>query len=167
MKLITLAQAQDHVKSDGDDDTLLTTYCDAAESACARLANRNLYATAADYQAAADGVAVAMLAAYTAYDAALETADSQDDTRMTAMMKANAQVALDRATIAADAIVHGLALESLADGGNDILLAILMTVGHAYRNREAVITGQGAAAIEVPMSAQAIMSLHRWIGSQP
>jgi Phage QLRG family, putative DNA packaging. len=169
MKLITLDQARDHVKADGDDDELLTVYCNAAEAACARLANRNLYPATADLNAAVATISATMLAAYAAYDAAVLDADAQDDDRMKVMMLAAAQVALNNATNQVDAIVHGLALDVAADAsgqpvGDDIVLAILMTVGHMYRNRESVVTGQGAAAVEVPMSAQNIMAMHRWIG---
>lgn len=162
MKLITLAQARDHCKADGDDDDLITVYADAAEAACARLANRNLYATASELATAIGGVPAAMTTAYATYDADVAIANSQDDTRIQTMMLAQAQVSLDKATNNVDAIIHGLALDTIP--GDDIVCAVLMTTGHFYRNRENVITGQGAAAIEVPMSAQNIMSNNRWLG---
>lgn len=172
MKLITLEQARTHVNADsGDesDDALLTTYCNGAEAACARLANRNLYATATELQAAVSGVPAMMEAAYVAYDAAVAVAESQTDARMKAFHMAAAQTALNTATNNADAIINGLALDVAAVNGqpvgDDIILAVLMTVGHSYRNRESVVAGQGAAAVEVPLSAQAIMRNNRWIGA--
>jgi hypothetical protein len=162
MKLITIEQARDHVRSDGDDDTLLTTYCNAAEAACARLANRSLFATTADLTTAVVAIPDMMVQAYAAYDAAVIDADAQDDDRIKGMKLGLAQVALDRATLRADADMHGLALDM--PDCDDILSAILLTVGHLYRNRENVVSGQGAAAVELPMSAQNIMNNHRWIG---
>lgn len=169
MKLITLDQARVHVKSDGDDDELLTVYCNAAESICARLANRNLYAATADLTAAVDGVAATMTAAYETYDAAILVANDATDTRMRDYLTLAAEQALRAATTRADAVLHGLALDAAPDlngtPGNDaIISAILLTVGHLYRNREAVISGQGSAAVEVPLTVQDIMSHFRWIG---
>jgi hypothetical protein len=46
MSIVTLAEAKLHLRVDGaDEDTLLQTYLDAAESAAAQYLNRALYAT--------------------------------------------------------------------------------------------------------------------------
>jgi hypothetical protein len=169
MKLITLDQAREHVKADGDDDELLTLYCNAAEAACAKLANRNLYKSTADLTAAVASISGTVLAAYTAYDAAVELANAEADIRIRAYSLGAASVALQDALDRQDAILHGLALDAAVDAagapvGDDILAAILLTVGHLYRNRENVATGQSAAAVEVPLTAQHIMGQHRWIG---
>ena len=168
MRLITLGQAREHVKSDGDDDALLTTLCNSAEAACARLANRGLFATTSELTAAIATIPTVMAAAYATYDAALIVAQGETDPRMVAIRTASAQKTLDNATLRCDAIRNGLALDA-ADAaglpsGDDVIAAILLTVGHFYRNREGVVTGQGAAAVEVPMSARHIMDLCRWIG---
>lgn len=161
MKLITIAQARDHCKADGaDDDAMLTVYADAAEAICARLANRSLFATQAELDAAVAGVAATMATAYANYDAAVEVANGQDDTRIQTMQLAQAQWALDKATVDAEAIIHGIVADA------DVIDAVLLTTGHLYRNRENVATGTGAAAVEVPMTAQNIMANRRWIGTQ-
>lgn len=162
MQLITIEQARDHVKGEGDDDDIIRTYASAAEAACARLANRALFATTAALNAAVAGVPAAMQAAYDAYDTAIAAAAAADDDRVACMLSAQAQAALDAVTNRCDAITHGLALD--AAGNEDIVAAILLTLGHYYRNRESVVTGQGAAAVEVPMAATHIMANHRWIG---
>ena len=172
MKLITLDQARVHLNADvGDetDDAYLTTCCNAAEAACARLANRSLFATTADMQSAVGGVPAAMTAAYAAYDAAVVVAESQTDERMKTFHMASAQTALNNATNSADAIVNGLALDAAVDAtgtpvGDDIIMAVLLAVGNYYRNRESVVSGQGAAAVEVPQTTQDIMRNNRWIG---
>lgn len=166
MKLITLDQARDHVKADGDDDDLLEIYCNAAEAMCERLANRNLYATAAEHASAVAGVPAAMTAAYTEYDAAIATANEQDDDRMTVMMTANAQAKLTAATSRAEAIIHGLCLDDPNGKGQDIIGAVLLAVGHLYKTRASVATGQGASAVEVPLTTRNIMEEHRWTGKE-
>lgn len=171
MRLITLEDARMHVKADGDDDELLTLYCNAAEAACARLANRSLFATTADLTNAIATIGTRMAAAYTAYDAAISTAEAADDDRVSAMLKAVAQTQLDTVTQRCESDSHGLALDVAADAaglpGNDaIVAAILLTVGHYYKTRVAVITGQGAAAVEVPQGAADIMANYRWVGPE-
>jgi hypothetical protein len=171
MKLITLAQARDHVKADGDDDELLTAYCNAAEAHCARLANRSLFATTTEKNAAVATVGTRMAAAYTAYDAAILAAEAHDDCRVGAMLAAAANTALTDATTACERDVHGLALDAAADAAglpaNDaVKAAILLLVGHYYATRPAVITGQGASAIEVPQGTTDIMANYRWIGPE-
>jgi hypothetical protein len=162
MKMITIDQARQHCKADGDDDGVLEIYADAAESLCAQLANRNLYKTAAELLAAIAGVPTAMTTAYANYDAAVVIANASDDDRIRTMMLANAQLALNNATISAERTLHGITAEDFPD----IISAVLMTTGHFYRTRENVVSGQGAAAIEVPMSAREVMTNLRWPGTQ-
>lgn len=162
MKLITLDQARDHCKADGDDDDMIEIYADAAESACAQIANRNLYLDEAELAAAIAAVPTAMTTAYVDYDAAVVIATNYDDDRISTMMLANAQAALNLSTIDAERTLHGISAEKFPD----IIAAVLMTVGHFYRNRENVVGGQGASAIEVPMSARDVMTNLRWIGTQ-
>ena len=171
MKLITLDEARDHCKADGDDDSLLTVYSNAAEAACARLANRSLFATTDELNAAIATIGTRMAAAYTAYDAAIVNADAQDDDRVTVMLKAAAQSQLDVTTTLVESDLHGLALDAAADavgmpGKDAIKGAILMLVAHYYFTRPAVITGQGASAIEVPQGTSDIMAMYRWIGPE-
>lgn len=162
MQLITIQQARDHCKADGDDDDMLRLYADAAEAECARLANRALYATTAALNAAVAGVPAKMTAAYAAYDAAIAVATASDDDRVGCMLAAQAQSALNATTVECEAILHGLALD--VPENKNIIAAVLLCLGHYYATRPAVITGQGAAAVEVPRGTADIMQLHRWVG---
>lgn len=171
MKLITLDQARMHVKADGDDDELLATYCDAAEAQCARLANRSLFATTDELTAAVANIGTKMAAAYTAYDAAIAAAEAADDKRVSVMVAAAAQTALNDATTMCEKVAHGLALDAAEEfaglpGNSAIVAAVLLLVGHYYATRPAVLTGQGAAAVEVPQGTTDIMANYRWIGPE-
>lgn len=42
-----------------------------------------------------------------------------------------------------------------------IKAAILLTFGHLYRNREAVLTGTSAAAVKIPLGAEEFLWPHR------
>ena len=171
MKLITIGEARFHCKAEGDDDELLVVYCNAAESLCARLANRSLFATSAEMTTAVATVATRMAAAYTAYDAAILNAEAQDDERVASMLKSAAQARLDAITTQCEKDAHGLALDAAPDaagmsGADAIRAAILLAVAHFYATRPTVITGQGAAAVEVPLGTNDIMSLFRWTGPE-
>jgi len=169
MQLITIDQARDHVKASGDDDELLTLYCNAAEAACARIANRQLYKSTADLTAAVASIPTKLAAAFATFDANIVTYTALTDTRAGVIltMAANRQLA---ATLdALDGIANGLALDAAttptgAPAADDIIAAVLLTVGHYYRNRESVVTGTGAAAVEVPHAAESIMLNYRWMG---
>lgn len=162
MQLITIEQARDHVKAEGDDDAQIRLYASAAEAECARLANRALFATTAALNTAVAGVPAKMIAAYAAYDTAMEAAAASDDCRVSGMLAAQAQAALNAVTCECDAITHGVALD--VPKYDNIRSAVLLLLGHFYETRPAVISGQGAAAVEVPMGTASIMQGHRWIG---
>ena len=169
MRLITIEQARDHCKADGDDDNLLEIYATAAEAMCARLANRSLFASAAEYEAAMASVSPRMAAAYIAYDAAITAAKAADDARVSVMMAAQAQHALDAATLRCEYDMHGLVVPEAGEmggmtGTEAIHAAILLLTAHYYMTLPAVITGQGAAAIEVPLATRDIMEHYRWTG---
>ena len=171
MKLITFDEARDHVKADGDDDQLIVVYCNAAEAACARIANRSLFATTADRVAAVATIGARMAAAYTAYDAAILAADAEDDDRVATMLKSAAKAELTRVETACEYDMHGLAIDAAPDvagmTANDaIRAAVLLLVGHYYATRPAVLTGQGAAAVEIPQGTTDIMLNYRWIGPE-
>lgn len=158
MKLVTIDEARKHCKADGDDDDLITLYGNAAEAACARLANRNLYSTQAELTAARVASDAAMEAVYAAYDAAVLAAESATSAMHRIALTDDAKSDLDRALNARMGVVNGI----VAD--DDVKAAVLLTLGHWYVNREEVVTGQGAAAVQLPMSASAIMSQYRWLG---
>lgn len=151
MQLITIGQARLHCKADEADDDMLTIYANAAEAACAKALNRNVYPDADALASARAGMQAAMVTANAAYETAMDAADEID--------------------IAADKLVaEEIAMQNLVEAQcdyyrkrdgivvtDDILAAILLTLGHLYRNREDVVTGQGAAAIELPMGARALL----------
>ena len=164
MKLITLDQARDHCKADGDDDDLIATYANAAEAACARRANRAIFATTAELTTARDAAKAALIAAYTQYDTNSAAAIASDDNRVSGMLTSFAEATLRNATVRADNVFYGIAMDTDEDTSADIIAAVLLTLGHFYVNRSGVITGQGAAAVEVPDAANTIMDRYRWVG---
>lgn len=177
MYLVTLALLQQHCRTDGDDDELLSLYGNAAESAVMRAANRNFYLTAADMDVAVAGIEDALAVAYAKYDAAIAATKGITDPARRGAAVSRANTILGRATLSQDMILHGLVLDlpvgwqddpdglaSLNGSGFDVVAAVLLTAAHLYRNRENVVAGQGSAAVQVPQTAADLIAPLRWIG---
>lgn len=155
MNIITIEQAREHCKTDAVDDEMLTIYANAAEAACAQLANRALFVDQAALEAAVAAVSPTMTAAFAAHKTALDAAASLDEfNREWAEDEANQT--LMAARVRASHIIAG----KVAD--DDIIAAILLTTGHFYRNREENGTTKFD---EVPMGAARIMRWHRRVGT--
>lgn len=158
MKLITIDQARDHVKGDGDDDDLITIYGNGAEAACARLANRHIYATQDELTAARQASSAGLAAAYADYDVATAQAATATSAMHRIVLAEDAKLSLKRILDEHAFVMNGIVVT------DDIKAAILLTLGNWYENRSEVVTGQGAAAVQLPMAASAIMSQYRWLG---
>lgn len=154
MRLITTEQAQAQVHSDGVDEAMLDLYEGAAVDAAEAFLNRRIFADESAQSAAAAAVPAALEAADTAYEAALEAADALEGSARCAM-RDSACATLKAARYAADETLAGIVVTDA------IRSAVLLLLGHLYRNREDVITGQGAAAVELPMGAHALLWPYR------
>lgn len=148
MELVTISELNYQCRTSGE-DALLTIYADAAEKACAKIANRNLYPDAEALQAAIQAIPAVMAVAYTAYDTAMDAAALLDDERDQETAEAIAERALLTAQINESRTVNGI----VADG--DIKGAILLTVAEFYRNREIG---------DVPRGARNILELNAYVG---
>ena len=162
MELLTIDQLRTHCKADGDDDEVLIIYGNGAESACAQLANRYLFADADTLAAAKTAAVAAYQAGWTAYDAAVIAAESASDVRVKDVLIENARWELQRLQNEMEKTVNGLVASD--EVNQDILDAVLLIAGHWYENRSEVVIGQGAAAVALPMAAQNIMALKRYQG---
>lgn len=96
-------------------------------------------------------------------------ADSADDALL--------QLYADAAELVAQDFLNRRVFKSLADmdaailngtAGDDpmvvnapVVAAILLILGHLYRTREDVQTGQGAAAVQIPMGAHSLLWPYR------
>lgn len=158
MNLISLAQACNQCKVDeGDDDAQITLYGDAAESAIASACNRHLYADSGALAAAIGSIPTAMATAYATYTAAIEAANLLEDPAKALAIRL-ADTALSQASIEQEKVLWGRV------AGPDLVAAVLLTLGHLYDNRKAVVTGQGAAAVKVPLAAEHLCIPHIYFG---
>ena len=151
--MIDLDLAREHLKADNEDveDDLIQQYIASAQSACEGYCNRKFYvdetARAADYI-----VALAELeAAKEARDTALE--DTED---------CDVQGVINNKWLQARgnclARCNGVVIDST------ITAAMLLMLGHFYRNRQEVVAGQYSGATQIPAGAKRILEPYLWIG---
>ncbi len=156
MQFVTIEEVRNHCKADAGDDAMLTIFADGAEAAAVAFLNRNVYL---DNGALTTAIAaVDMTAIHSAYEDAIEAANALDSDLDKQFAIDAAGIALRSAQVAASFVLEGMVITK------DIKDAILLMAGHWYRNRESVVAGQSAAAVEVPMSAQWLMGFYRKIG---
>lgn len=142
--------ALQYLKADGDDSDLITMQIASATTICEDYCNRKFYVTQAamdtDFtQALADRVTA--LAAQTS---ALVGLTDVDTVRMI-NDKFGTQFALIKGRI------NGIVLDDAINA------AILITLGHIYRNREDNLA-TGNNVVQVPVGAQRILQAKLWIG---
>lgn len=158
MKFVTLDECDQHCKTDGEDLEMLTVYADAAEASCIALCNRAVFVDAAARDAALDGIQAGVEAARTQYDEAVTAAEAIDDAEVRCYMLNLAKSRYDKELLVQMGISQGVV------AGPDFKAAVLLTVGHLYRNREDVVTGSGAGAVALPRGARDILQHYLWPG---
>lgn len=158
MPLISIEQARAHCKADSADDELLEVYLAAAERSVAAVCNRSLFSTTEERAAAITAASPSVVAAYAAYDTAMENAESVEDERVRNFMEDAALAELNRVIAAADNDIHGIVADS------DVIAAVMLTLGHLWANREDVVAGPSMAALPLPNGAYNLAFPHRRLG---
>lgn len=152
MSLIDDATAKTHLRIvDGEDDGNLALYLGAAESSAQQYMNRSVYADAAALAAARSGAETTYADARTAYAAAVQAA--QADQQAVALQVANEAFA--QATAAYLFVMRGMVIN------DEVRAAMLLILSHLYTNREQVVVDYRAAAIEVPKGAESLLFHYR------
>lgn len=136
--------AQEHIKSDTEDSTLIQ-YLKAALVIAEGFCRRRLYFTQATKDSDVSGVAETIAAAKAAWTSAQVT--YEDDCEMLLLN----QRAYFTARAAASRIFDGIIIDDA------IIAAILLLTGHLDKNKQEVVAGQYGQAIQIPMGAQRIL----------
>lgn len=158
LELITIDEARTHCRADGEDDDILLQYAEDAEQDAVVSLNRAVFKDQAAMDAAIAALPAAMVSARQARDAALEAAAEIEDPEDRCFAENAAQKRYADARRKMIGVSEGVLLDAHIKG------AILLTVGHRYQNRSSVVTGQGAAAVQVPDTAAAIYDKRRYMG---
>ena len=152
MELITIGQARTQCRlAEGEDDAILSINAAAAERACMRAANRNLYVDQTALDAAIAALPAAMAIVYADYDDAIEAAALLEDSREKADAEQAAKKALYLAKLNQTMTINGIVATE------EIIGAILLTVDYFYVN-------QGEATLALPGAAQNLINMIRYVG---
>lgn len=163
-----LALAQSQVKTDGDDDALLTQHAMSAVGIAAGFCRRNLYWSPADLEAAQAGFADGIAAAENAWAACKDQYAPKSDWDYWDVYFSDPQPPTTQDYINYRMLTAGRHtylktigdLYKINDGlviDDDIVAALLLITAHLYQNRQEVIAQTGAAAVQLPMGAQRIL----------
>lgn len=142
-----------HLKADGEDveEPLILQYIASAQSICEGYCNRKFFPGAEERTTAVDAALLAVAVADDDYDAALAAA-TNDTVRG---LLTNDHI---RRIAELTQIVNGIVVDGT------ITAAMLMTLGHLYKNRQEVIAGQQSSATQVPAGAMRMLQPYLWIG---
>lgn len=150
--MIDIDVIRQHLKLDEGDieDDLLAQYTASAVRTCETYCNRVFYADEAAREAGRDKAWDDLLQARVDRDTARDLAE--DDCRLLGIIEDTYNSAV------ADCLsrTHGVIVD------DTIRAAILMTIGHFYRNRQNVVVGANVA--QIPMDAERILQPYLWIG---
>ena len=146
MPFITLAQAQQHLRTDSDEADLLLKIA-AAERAAIEYLQCNVYADQSALDTAIAAVPNNLLTAKATYDVAYAAAINIDDLTLSLMEEAHAMSLYMRAVYAATRTRQGVVINEL------IIAAMLLILGRLFEVRE--------DDAEVPRAAQDLLAPFR------
>lgn len=131
MPLVTPEQVRAQVRGEPADDTMLALYSSAAERSVQQFLNRKVYENA-DALVAGQAAASALAASsWTVYQDALSAASTAPDYVARTAAERQAKATYEMAQAEVMEAQRGMVIE------DDIRIAILLLVGHMFRNREA------------------------------
>lgn len=152
---IDIAFARAFLKADGDDDDLITPMIAGATTICQDYCNRVFYADveaqAADFTQALVDHTAALAARKMLIDGVDTNDPHRDETRRLISDHYGSVLAAIKGRI------NGIVLDDAINA------AILMTLGHLYKNREDNLA-TGNNVVQLPVGAQRILQSKLWIG---
>lgn len=153
MSVIDIELAMKHLLAEPEDQDLVQSQLDGAETAASAYLNRAFFVD----QAALDSVRLSVPAARNdaraAYEAAMAAAAAIEDHIQRCEAMADAQFVFDEASAAATRNARGMVINKAVEA------ACLLKLGHLFANREEVVTG--TIATELPQSSKALLTPYR------
>lgn len=154
MDFLTIQRLRDHCKTDGDDDSQLEFYGEAAERAVVADLDRMVFKDEAAWDAAIAAIPDAITASRLKYEARI-LALGEDDTIGHDQAWAN----YSRVRRAQHRVLDGIIINAAIEA------AMLLTAGNLYRNREATVVGE--TAVSLPNGVDALLTPYRALGYAP
>ena len=152
--MIDLNLARAHLKADDEDveDALIEQYIASAVSACEGYCNRKFYENATEQTTDFDAALGELASANEQYNTDIATTEDCELLSIyhDRLIRARGDV-LRR--------INGIVIDGT------ITAAILMMLGHFYRNRQEVVVAQYSGATQLPAGARRILEPYLWIGN--
>lgn len=153
MSVISIELAMKHLLAEPEDQDLVQSQLDGAESAAMAYLQRSFFVDQAALDAARLQVTDMRSVARQQYNAAMADADLIDDHLLRCEAMADAKFSFSQALDAATRVARGMLINP------SIQSACLLKLGHLFANREEVVTG--TIATELPQASKALLTPDR------
>lgn len=158
MQFVTIEECRAQLKTDEYQDADVEAAATRAEAACVAFCNREIFVDASALASALLAMPTTAQGQYNSYTAALAAAEDITDEITKSMTIAVATDTYRRA-------LNDQNRTRVAKvAGDDFKAAVLLTLGHLWRNREDVAAGQGATAVELPMNSKWYLAPYFYAG---
>lgn len=158
MKILTIDELRIHARADGEDDDLLELYGSAAEQDAEMAIDRAIFKDEADMLTQQSAIPTMLAAARAARNDAYQTAAATEDIDVAEDMTALANRRFQLAMEDAHRLINGIVVT------DNLRVAMMSVATNSYINRSNVVSGAGAAAVEVPYTARMVYDRHRYMG---
>ena len=153
MSVIDIELAMKHLLAESEDQDLVQSQLDGAETAASAYLNREFFVDQAALDSARLSVPTARNDARVAYEAALAAAAAIEDHIQRCEAMADARFVFSEASASATRTARGMVINKAVEA------ACLLKLGHLFANREDVVTG--TIATELPQSSKALLTPYR------
>lgn len=153
MSVIDIELAMKHLLAEPEDQDLVQSQLDGAETAASAYLNRAFFVDQAALDSARLSVPTARNEARVAYEAAMVAAAAIEDHIQRCEAMADAQFVFSEASAVATRNARGMVINKAVEA------ACLLKLGHLFANREDVVTG--TIATELPQSSKALLTPYR------
>jgi len=153
MSVIGIELAMKHLLAEPEDQDLVQSQLDGAETAAAAYLNRAFFVDQAALDSARLAAPVARNQARAAYDAAMAVAAAIEDHEERCQAMADAEFVFSEELAESTRNARGMLINKAIEA------ACLLKLGHLFANREEVVTG--TIATELPQGSKALLTPYR------
>ena len=153
MSVIDIELAMKHLRAESEDQDLVQSQLDGAESAAMAYMNRSFFADQSALDAARLSAPSKRAAAALAYDVSMVAAQSIEDTAQRLEAEADVRFVFEESLASTARAARGLVVNKAIEA------ACLLKLGHLYANREEVVTG--TIATELPLTSKSLLAPYR------
>ncbi|WLH86027.1 head-tail connector protein [Pseudomonas sp. FP2338] len=153
MSVIDIELAMKHLRAESEDQDLVQSQLDGAETAAMAYMNRSFFADQATLDAARLAAPTKRAIAVVDYDVSMLAAQAIEDAAQRLEAEADVRFIFAEALELIARTARGLVVNKAIEA------ACLLKLGHLYANREEVVTG--TIATELPLTSKSLLAPYR------